>query len=234
MPCIAPNRPVLKAFCPERKTIYLYMVRCKSWYCPTCGHINKLEWIARIAQGIDKYYADGIDKWMFCTVTSHPKNKNRDQCLWVEPKAWKKLWSRIHYHHGKVRYVYIPELHKNGRVHWHMLMSGGIPVSWWKQHAPRSGFGYMFDSQPVRDGHNSVLYVTKELSKSLAISQWPRKLRRIRTNQKWPLLDTGDEYEDLELYWGYFAQTDLESLESLREDTELASGIPTVILGVQT
>ncbi len=232
MPCIAEVRPVLKAFCSDRKTLYLYMVRCKSWYCPACGRINKLEWVARIAQGIDHYYDNGITDWMFCTVTSHPKLLTRGQCLWVEPKAWRKLWSRIHYHHGKVRYVYIPELHKNGRVHWHMLMSGGISVAWWKHHAPRSGFGYMFDSQPVRDGRNSVLYVTKELSKSLSITKWPRKLRRIRTSQQWPPLDTGENFDDLRLDWVYLTQTDPECLENLRETTETETGIKTIVLGM--
>lgn len=233
MTCVAEIRPVLKAFCPDRKKIYLYMVRCKSWYCPTCGHINKLTWVAKIAQGIDEYYEQGIKDWMFCTVTSHPKLTKRGQCLWVEPRAWKKLWSRIHYHHGKVRYVYIPELHGNGRTHWHMLMSGGIPVKWWKYHAPRSGFGYMFDSQPVRDGRKSVLYVTKELSKGLAITKWPRKLRRIRTNQRWPEIATGDDYVDLRLSWDYLRQDAPENLETLREEIEKKTGITTVILGTE-
>lgn len=234
MPCISENRTVVRAFDADEKTFYLFMTRCKSWYCPYCGHVNKLQWIAKVSHGIDYYREHGIDEWMFCTVTSHPKLKTRDNCLWVEPKAWKKLWSRVRYHHGKVRYTYIPELHKNGRVHWHMLMSGGIEKSWWKKHAPSCGFGYMFDSQPVRDGENSVLYVTKELGKSLAISTWPRKLRRIRTSQKWPLLPPGEEFDALDLQWHYMTSTSEEKLEDLRSQTEELSGIKTVVLGVET
>lgn len=234
MPCVAENRPVLKAFSMKDKKIYLYMVRCKSWYCPACGRIKKLEWVAKIAQGIDHYYENGKTDWMFCTVTSHTKLQTRSRCLWVEPKAWKKLWSRIHYHHGKVRYVYMPELHKNGRVHWHFLMSGGIEVRWWKDHAPKCGFGYIFDSQPVRDGRNSVLYVTKELSKSLDNIKWPRNLRRIRTNQKWPQTAIGEDFQELELHWDYLTQAAHEQLELLRHDTEQKTGIETVVLGVET
>lgn len=231
MPCEAKNRPVMKAWSINERCLYLYMAKCKSWYCPHCGHMNKLMWIAKVSQGIDHYYRTGITDWMFCTVTSHPKLRNRDQCLWVAPKAWKKLWSRIHYHHGKVRYIYIPELHKNGRVHWHFIMSGGIPVAWWKKHATRSGFGYMADSQPVRDGFNSVLYVSKELGKSLSSSKWPRSLRRIRTNQKWPDIADGDDFNDLDLPWVYFCNRSSEELEDLRELTEYNTGIRTVVLG---
>jgi len=233
MPCQALKRPILRAFSQEEKRFYLYMARCKSWYCPTCGRINKLEWVAKVAEGIDHYCECGTDDWMFCTVTSHPKLRTRDQCLWVEPKAWKKLFSRIRYHHGKVCYVYIPELHKNGRVHWHFLMSGGIPVTWWKKHAPSCGFGYIFDSQPVRDGYNSVLYVSKELSKSLDITAWPDNLRRIRTSQKWPQIAPRDDFNEKELDWVYHDQGDYENLEYVRHEMETRSGIETVILGVE-
>ena len=206
------------------------MVRCKSWYCPSCGTSNKLQWVAKIAQGIDWYYENDVEKWMFCTITSSPKNRNRAQCLWVEPKAWKKLWSRIHYHHGPVRYVYIPELHKNGRVHWHFLMSGGIPVWWWKKHATKSGFGYMADSQPIRDGYNSVLYVSKELSKSLALTKWPKNLRRIRTNQKWPEIATGDDFNELALPWVFMGNYEQDQLEKLSEEITEKTGFETVVL----
>ena len=79
----------MRAYSKEKDCIYLYMVRCGSWDCPVCGRINKLQWIARINEGIDEYQADGITDWMFCTVTSHPKLKKQQNCLWVEPKAWK-------------------------------------------------------------------------------------------------------------------------------------------------
>lgn len=233
MSCNSERRPVMKAFCMERKKIFIYLVRCKSWYCGSCGHRNKLEWIAKIAEGIDHYIQNGIEDWMFCTVTSHPKLNTRSQCLYVEPKAWDKLRNRIKYYHGKVRYVYMPELHKNGRVHWHFLMSGGIPVSWWKKHAPSCGFGYMFDSQEILDGRNSVLYVTKELGKSLDIVKWPRKLRRIRTNQKWPKLESGEDFEELELHWSFYCQASYEELEKIRFDMEAGTGMETVILGIE-
>lgn len=222
--------PVMRAQHKEKQVIYLYQVRCKSWDCPRCGTTNKLQWIAKISEGIDEYLSDGVVDWMFCTVTSHPKLKKQGNCLWVEPKAWKKLWSRIKYHHGKIHYVYIPELHKNGRVHWHMLISGGIPLSWWKTHAPRCGFGYMFDSEPVRDGFHSVLYVTKELNKSLARTNWPKNLRRIRTNHHWPQLSNEDNFMDDELNWYYMRSHPQSELELLREEIEQFEGLPTIIL----
>lgn len=230
MPCQTSVRPVVKAFDMDKKKLYLYQVKCKSWYCPHCGHVNKLQWIAKISQGIDIYQEQGVGEWMFCTLTASSKLTNHGARLWVEPRAWKKLWSRIHYHHGAVRYVYIPEIGEKGKVHWHFLMSGGIPVSWWKRHAPKTGFGYIVDSQVCRDGHHSVLYVSKELSKSLAKSKWPRNLRRIRTNQKWPQIAPDDDFNELELPWVYYCQEEQENMETLRYDTELATGIETIVL----
>lgn len=231
MTCQTAIRTVVKALDLEAKKLYLYQVKCKSWYCSHCGHVNKLQWIAKISQGIDDYKKQGIDDWMFCTITSHPKLKTKSQCLWVFPKAWDKLRKRVKYHFGNgIKYVYMPELHKNGRVHWHMLMSGGIEQKWWKEYAPKAGFGYMFDSQPVIDGHNSVLYVSKELSKSLSISQWPRNLKRIRTSQKWPVMPLSDDFQLIELPWVYFCQYDSENMETLRYDTELSTGIETILL----
>lgn len=231
MSCVKEFRPLMQAIDLPSNTVYLYMPRCKMWDCPVCGQLNKLLWIAKISEGIDHYKRDGIDDWMFCTITSSPKNKNRDQCLWVEPKAWKKLWSRIHYHYGGVRYAYIPELHKNGRVHWHFLMSGGITSDWWKEHSIKSGFGWKADSRPVKDGYHSALYVTKELGKQLKLKQWPKNLRRIRTNQKWPLIPSGDDFEDLELDWYYIGQSTHEMLMARQEILIKTTTMSIIILG---
>jgi hypothetical protein len=109
-------------------------------------------------------------------------------------------------------------------------MSGGIPQCWWKKHATKSGFGYMVDSQPVRDGYNSVLYVSKELSKSLALTKWPRNLRRIRTNQKWPQIATSDDFTQLDLEWVFLCHHDQEKMEELKDEIEDSTGIKTIVL----
>lgn len=231
MPCLAMYKSILRADVKETKTTYLYMLRCKQWFCPYCGHINKLTWVARISHGIDVYRDQDVVDWRFITLTSHPNLRSKEQCLYVAPMAWKKLSSRIRYHFSGIKYVRIPELHKNGRVHWHLLASGGVTTSWLKRNAPKCGYGYMTESEPIRDGYNSVLYISKELSKQLGIESWPAGLRRISTSRQWPDLPNDEEFVDIDLDWRYTGEHTEDEIKTLVRKTELLTGHEVKLIG---
>lgn len=231
MPCFASIKSVVRADVKDKKKTYLYLLRCKLWSCEYCGHINKLQWVSKISHGVDVYTAQNITDWQFLTITSHPLLRSQSQCLYVAPLAWKKFSSRIRYHFPKLRYVKIPELHKNGRVHWHMLASGGITTAWLKKNAPKCGYGYMCEAEPVRDGYNSVLYISKELSKQLGLKSWPKGLRRIATTQNWPELPNEKEFEEENLDWHYVGEHDKDDLKMLVRKTELLTGHEVILVG---
>ncbi|GAI25146.1 unnamed protein product, partial [marine sediment metagenome] len=88
----------------------------------------------------------------------------------------------------------ISEYHKDGRVHWHMLIDAPVGRRWLKDSAAACGLGWITDCQPVHDSYRTIMYVAKYLGKTIDNVQWPRNLRRIGTSQKWPVLP--DLYED--------------------------------------
>ena len=230
MPCQTMSKHIIKADNKEKKISYLYLLRCKQWDCPYCGHVNKLQWVAKISHGIDVYQDNDVAQWQFLTLTSHRKLQTRNACLWVGPKAWKKLSSRLRYSYPQIKYVKIPELHKNGRVHWHLMASGGVTTAWLKRNAPKCGYGYMAEAEPVRDGYNSVLYISKELSKQLGIKMWPKGLRRIATTQGWPELPNEEEFDETDLIWNYVGIYEEHEVNMLVRKTELLTGYEVKII----
>ena len=120
--CQTSKRPVLKATDHNTGTIYLYQPDCHMWSCSHCAHHNKRAWAARIGQGVEQYRNSGVDGWRFVTITMSKKLKTRSQCLYVWPKSWAKLSARMRREYKGIKYVLLPELHKDGRVHVHAIM----------------------------------------------------------------------------------------------------------------
>ena len=222
--CQTETRSVLKGIDHETGTIYLYQPRCKMWSCPSCAGINKLLWQAKIGSGYDYYSGQGITDWRFITITAHAKNKTAQQCLYVFPKAWAKLSARMRRKYKGMKYVILPEHHKNGRVHWHMIASHGIEHRWLKDNAANCGLGFMSESKEVEDNIRAIMYVSKYIGKSLIDQEWPENLRRIRTSQKWPELLPDENYEPLELDWSYLHQYPEEGLPYLAYEIEQGTG----------
>ncbi|KKM74447.1 hypothetical protein LCGC14_1400240 [marine sediment metagenome] len=195
----------------------MYQPPCKCWGCSTCARLNMYQWAARIGQGYSVYMLAGITGWSFVTITSHPKLKNRDTTLWVWPKAWAKLSARMRRNFVGIRYVLIPELHGDGRLHIHMIASGGMTTGWLKANAPYCGLGYMNEAETLTDAKKAIFYVTKYLSKGLDIKSWPRSFRRIRTSQKWPPLEiVTPDVSDIE-DWIYVSTYPAEGLDYLAD-----------------
>ncbi len=229
--CSRKNRPVLKGWSDEHGCIYLYQPACKMWNCPQCAIKNRQRWSARIAEGIQFYRMVNCHGWRFITMTSNRKLKNRDQCLHVWPKAWAKLSTRIRRRYKGVRYVLLPELHKNGRVHIHALMSHDVTKRWLKDNAPSCGLGQQQDSIPLGDDFMAIWYTTKYLAKSADIKTWPKNLRRIRTSQKWPVLENNEDFDALEIAWDYYLTYDDDGIGYLALMLEEQLGVTVKVLG---
>lgn len=185
----ASQTPLLVAFNAQRKAAILFHPACKCWDCEACAQTNKRRWIARAINGATVLQAAGQDV-DFVTLTSHEKLKAAgSRAVW--PKAWKKLHARWGRKFGKQAYFAVPELHADGRLHAHMICTGGAGVRWWKDNARACGMGYQSDVQEI-DELGIGGYVGKYLGKTLG-PDWPRNGRRVRTSRDWPQLPTQSE-----------------------------------------
>ena len=229
--CETVNRPVLKGIHEDGKTVYLYQPRCKQWSCEPCARTNRLLWQAKIGYGYEFYTALGKKDWSFVTITAHKKCETAEQCLYVFPKAWAKLSTRMRRQYKGIRYVILPEHHANGRVHWHMIASSGIKERWVKDNCAATGLGYMGTSAIVEDSIRAIMYVSKYIGKSLDDQEWPENLRRIRTSQKWPTLPHNDGYEELPVTWMYMHTYPNEGLPYLAYELELSTGKNVIVMG---
>lgn len=187
--CTHPNRVMLWALEPDKKRILIYRPGCGLWTCPGCRKRLQRYWILRVGRGVQEYAKDG-GLFQFVTVTSHEKLKTMQATVGIWPKAWSKLYNRIKYNTaGKVHYVLVPELHKNGRLHAHLIVESQAPQRWWKDAARKSGLGFMAEAEKLEGEWAAAWYVSKYLGKDLGDFDWPKGFRRIRTSQAWPELE---------------------------------------------
>jgi len=229
--CERYERAVLKAHDPERKEILLYQPRCKQWDCLPCANINKLLWQAKIGHGVEWYIDNGIEGWSMLTITAHEKCKTFIQCLYPWAKQWAKLSSRLRRENKGFRYVILPELHRDNRIHWHLIASHDVKKRWLKDNARACGLGYMADVSPLEDPALAIWYVSKYISKSLYGGNWVSNLKRIRTSQKWPVLPPNADFVQLELAWHYLSTYPVDGMDYLRAGIEESTGIKTRIVG---
>lgn len=228
--CEAYERPVLKGYDRVNGICYLYQVRCKQWSCPDCARANKVAWQAKIGYGYDWYVQNNITDWMFVTLTSHPKLTTSEQCLYVWKRAWPKLSARMRRAFPGIKYVLLPEYHKDGRVHWHSIMSHGITKRWLKDNSAACGLGHIADSDSVNDSWKAIYYVSKYIGKSLGVFEWPSGLRRIRTSQKWPKQPPSEWDGKIDVQWKYLSTYPSDGLDYLASGIEEKEDIKVKIL----
>lgn len=184
--CKTRNRPVMKARNPETGYVILFRPRCKMWSCPTCAEINQKLWAVRSHSGAEQLIETGREL-QFLTLTSNEK-LGPDGTLYVWPRAWKKLHARANREAGKSAYMMVPERHSDGRLHMHAISTWGLGSRWWKDNSRECGLGYMAEEKEVNSPVGAACYVVKYISKQLALAQWPRGFRHVRTSRDWPKL----------------------------------------------
>lgn len=191
--CDTPRRPWLAGVNIQGKRAVIFKPRCKLWSCPACAEINSRLWGARAYFGAEAIKAGG-DAVYFLTLTSH-EDLSPEGTLKVFPQAWKTLRQRVVRKAGVWSYLMVPERHKSGRMHVHLLESAGCGERWWKDNARACGLGYMVDEQALDDSGRAAHYVTKYIGKSLKDVQWPDGFRRVRVSKNWPPLPEMEQEE---------------------------------------
>lgn len=183
--CPASGRPVLEFFSTELQQVVYFRPPCKSWTCPYCAPRRAWMWRKRAEYGSNVLNAVNIIE--FVTLTSHER-LSPAATLAVLPKAWINLNRRLKRTAGDTQYFSVPEQHKDGRWHMHLIVSMPIALKkkWWKDNARACGMGYQSDVQEVESAGGVGGYVTKYLTKMLQNSNLPSGFRRVRLSHGWP------------------------------------------------
>lgn len=178
----------------DERTAILFNPRCKQWSCNYCAELNKDYWIHQATRGAILITSEGREL-QFVTLTSRPY-ASPNQSLYFMAQNWPKLNRRAKYHTNKWKdargiewaYFLVPEKHKDGRVHAHLIAATHIYAKkFWKNWAFGTGFGFIMDVQTIENPAQVTGYVTKYMHKGSGAETWPKNFRRVRTSANWPI-----------------------------------------------
>lgn len=187
--CQAPGRPYIVGRNPETKQAIIFRPPCDSWACPYCAEVKSKSWQLNAFKGVTDFQNQGV-RLSFVTLTSRGgKGRTRDRSIDSFRLAFPKLARRVKYQQGDFEYIAIPEQHKNGIVHLHMIATGALSLRWWKDNAFYCGLGYIAHVRDVEHGGAAARYVSKYVGKDFIGVQWPKGYRRVRASQNWPRLE---------------------------------------------
>lgn len=193
--CETPNRPYLKGCDAATKTVFYIQPDCKQWSCEYCANRRAHQWRYKAAFGGDTLLKQGRNL-MFVTLTSHELIATLVPGLRVWRSAWPKLSAKMRRKQKNMQYLSVPELTKAGRFHVHLITTSELETSWYKDNARKAGLGYMAKAKPVISGAGCGHYVTKYLTKAIALVGWPKNTRRINKSQGWPIAEEPDPLLD--------------------------------------
>lgn len=155
--------------------------------------------------------AEKGDEYDFVTLTLHEALKTNQSTRVVFERAWRKLYAALKRSQKDFSYVLVPELHKDGRMHVHIITNFHPPETYyihrrktrnkqvkrmrhpdlmdrfWKD-APRAyGFGYANDQEHIQGDTGKVAgYIAKYLAKQRKINQWPKNFKHVRASHGIP------------------------------------------------
>lgn len=224
--CETPRRPWMIASNFFTGQSLFFRPTCKKWSCASCGQVNARRWTVRAIKGTEWLINAGYTP-DFVTLTPHEK-LTPAQSFRVMPLAWKTLHMRYKREipvDDPGAYYAVPERHKSGKVHSHLIITGGLTKKWWKDNARECGMGYQSEVKEVATlGVGG--YVGKYLGKTLA-DPWPKGTRRVNTSRSWPAMP---ELEQA-LGWGFATYSTDEELmpvlEGLLRDGYTVTGVTT-------
>lgn len=205
--CPAFQAIALSSKVDDENRVLLSRTRCKSWSCSYCASANRARWRAFLLDVLPAV----SEVWSFHTITLPAwirKRKDWDDAdrtiasLSVIRANWDKFMKRLKRQLGAVQYFRCFEIHNDGCLHIHVLISHHIPQKelrvvkrkkgdysywvWMKRVLPECGFGYMSSSENLNEEKAAAGYVTKYMTKEdLFYSEMLSKyhIRRFQSSQ---------------------------------------------------
>ncbi|WP_376797251.1 hypothetical protein [Thermogemmatispora sp.] len=171
----------------SRETGEMVPMRCGRWSCRYCGPRKVLVWRRLIEQA---------EPALFVTLTRAGRTlqeASRALTTWVQAvRRGSRREGRPAY---RIEYLAVPEWHRNGWLHWHVLIKGvaylphGVISELWRSatRGRRQGEeaeereAYVVYVERVRSG-KVASYVTKYLLK--AVGRWQVRTRRLRYSRR--------------------------------------------------
>lgn len=192
--CPNENAPLLFADDREAKTRFIVKARCKLWSCEYCREVNAHQHYIRILNGSNKLIDQG-QPLTFVTLTCHENAKTPEQSQRNWTNGWKKLQTRYRRAnkdkgHTENQFVYVPECHRNGRIHIHGIFTGLLSTRWWKDNARQCGMGHQAKAVKIKSGIQATNYCTKYLTKQFLEQELPSKMRRVNYSRGFPAKPT--------------------------------------------
>jgi len=192
--CPKPNTPTVIGVNEDTGELVASKAGCGMWNCPYCSTVRKHYVARKCYLGIEHYKANGVPNWYFGTITMH-ENWRGWASLVNYQSNWNKFYQRMkRITNGPLYYCLLPEKHKDGSLHVHLISTCQAETRWFKDKGRASGFGYKNENEPLESSAAAVRYVTKYVGKSLSVVDWPKNFRRIRFSINWPEPPIRDDY----------------------------------------
>lgn len=173
---------------------------CDSWNCPECRKRMAEKWALRAEMGAREILNSG-ETLSFVTITSHERLTNFTATERVWRIAWSKLYLALKRQKPNLKYMIVPERHKDGRMHVHALWNAGVSQRWLKNNARKRGLGYQCKVIDVPHSGRAQKYVVKYVGKDIGTDA-PAHFRRVRVSNDWA--DVPDPNTDSSgLKWEY-------------------------------
>lgn len=184
--CPRANTPTGIGVNPVTGIAIVSKMGCKSWACPYCSLKRKGWLVVKAYMGIEAYKAQGVANWYFGTLTMHRKWRGAASVVNFK-KNWNKFYQRLKRNtDGPLYYILLPERHKDGSLHVHIISTCGAPSRFWKDAGAKCGMGFQNQNEPLNSTVKAAFYVTKYIGKAVGLANWPADLRRVRFSVRWP------------------------------------------------
>lgn len=187
--CQTPGRPYLLGTKPDGKTAILIQPNCGLWSCPYCARLRQHEWFLHALKGVTALMEKGYVVDMITLTSRGGRGRTRERSLQAFVTGWPKLAKRVKYAQKTLTYMAVPEQHKNGVVHWHVLANNTLARRWWKDSAYCCGLGYQVELSRINDAGIGAHYAAKYVGKAAGTTRWPKGFRRVRASQDWPKVE---------------------------------------------